>query len=231
MIDCKNKSATIKGLPNYTIIRSQRHTVAIHITPEGKVEVRAPFQVSERLLEKIVVGKAKWITTHLTLWQEQQHTLSLEEGAQLPFLGQWLPIIQGEGPPILTSHGFLLSTHIDTAQKKAEIVFLYRQAAYQYISPLVKDWSLRTNLQYKGLRITSAKTRWGSCSGRNTLSFSWRLMAAPPQAVEYVVIHELVHTRYHNHSHLFWELVAQYCPHWKEQKSQLTKLAEITRLL
>ena len=221
----------MKGLPNYTIIRSQRRTIAIHITLEGKVEIRAPFQVSERFLEQVVVEKAKWITTHLARWQEQRHTLSLEEGSQLPFLGQWLPIIQGEGPPALTSHGFLLAANIEADQRKAEIASLYRQAAYQYIPPLVKDWSLRTNLQYKGIRITSAKTRWGSCSGRNTLSFSWRLMAAPPQAVEYVVLHELAHTHYHDHSRLFWELVAYYCPRWKEQRSQLAKLAGITRLL
>ena len=71
------------------------------------------------------------------------------------------------------------------------------------------------------MRITGAKTRWGSCSGRNTLNFSWRLLAAEEDAVRYVVIHELAHTAEHNHSSRFWALVESACPDWRRQRESL----------
>ena len=67
------------------------------------------------------------------------------------------------------------------------------------------------------LSVRDPKTRWGSCSGRGNLSFSWRLLLAPEQVLEYVVVHELLHLREHNHSKRFWRLVEAAYPGWQEQ--------------
>ena len=66
-----------------------------------------------------------------------------------------------------------------------------------------------------GVKITSARTRFGSCSGKNGLCFSWRLMQYPPEAIDYVVVHELAHIRHHDHSPAFYALVGQYLPDWE----------------
>lgn len=87
----------------------------------------------------------------------------------------------------------------------------------------VAYWSRVMGLSPNGIRITSAKTRFGSCSGKNTLSFSWYLMRYPEEAIDYVVVHELAHIRHHNHSPAFHALVAQYVPDWKERKKLLLK--------
>ena len=71
------------------------------------------------------------------------------------------------------------------------------------------------------IRITSARTRFGSCSGKNSLCFSWRLMEYPEEAVDYVVVHELAHIVHKNHGPDFWALVGQYMPDYKRRRALL----------
>ena len=78
-------------------------------------------------------------------------------------------------------------------------------------------------VQPTGVRITSARTRFGSCSGKDSLCFSWRLMQYPEDAVDYVVVHELAHIVHKNHGPYFWALVGQYMPDYKRRRALLRK--------
>jgi len=80
-----------------------------------------------------------------------------------------------------------------------------------------------TGLRPTAVKITSAKTRFGSCSSRGSICFSWRLMAYPDAAVDYVVLHELCHLRHMNHSREFYQLVERYMPDWKGRRELLKK--------
>ena len=72
-----------------------------------------------------------------------------------------------------------------------------------------------------GIKITSARTRFGSCSAKNSICFSWRLMLYPPEAIDYVIVHELAHIRHHDHSPAFYALIEQYLPDWKARMKLL----------
>ena len=72
-----------------------------------------------------------------------------------------------------------------------------------------------------GIKITSARTRFGSCSSKNSICFSWRLMLYPPEAIDYVIVHELAHIRHHDHSPAFYALIEQYLPDWKARMKLL----------
>lgn len=85
----------------------------------------------------------------------------------------------------------------------------------------VERWSAIMGLTPAGVTITSARTRFGSCSGKNRLSFSWRLMQYPDEAIEYVVVHELAHIRHHDHSPAFYAFVERYLPDWKARMALL----------
>ena len=80
---------------------------------------------------------------------------------------------------------------------------------------------MKIGVNYRALRIRSARTRWGSCSPRGTLSFNWKLVMAPPVVIEYVVVHELCHLKELNHSPSFWKLVETHCPGWRAQRKWL----------
>lgn len=110
------------------------------------------------------------------------------------------------------------------AEKKCEISENeeeLRQAAHEIIPPLVERYSEIMELRPSSVRITSAEKRFGSCSGKNSLCFSWRLMAYPTEAVEYVVVHELAHIKHHNHSSAFYSLIEKYMPDYKERQKLL----------
>ena len=97
----------------------------------------------------------------------------------------------------------------------------YRQAAKRYIYERVEYYIEMTGGHYSSIRIGDQNTRWGRCSSNGTLSFSWRLMLAPPRVLDYVVIHELCHLTYMNHSKDFWKMVSMYDPDYKEHRKWL----------
>ena len=96
-----------------------------------------------------------------------------------------------------------------------------RTAARELISTLAEEHRERIGVEYRRIRIGGQRTLWGSCSPRGTLSFNWRLVLAPLEVVDYVVVHELCHLRVPNHSQPFWALVARHRPHCREQRDWL----------
>lgn len=96
-----------------------------------------------------------------------------------------------------------------------------RRKARQLLPPLVSHWAGVIGVTPASLRITSARTRFGSCSGKNGLCFSLFLLQYPPEAIEYVVVHELCHILHHNHSAAFWACVERYLPDYRARKALL----------
>ena len=93
----------------------------------------------------------------------------------------------------------------------------YIRQARELITPRVQFYAQAIGQKYSQIKITSAKTRWGSCSGRKTLSFSWRLMMTPLEMVDYVVAHEVAHLQELNHSSRFWDKVKLLMPDYKQR--------------
>ena len=93
--------------------------------------------------------------------------------------------------------------------------------AKRIIPEKVEKYSKIMGIIPEHVSINSAKTRFGSCSGKNRLNFSCRLMSYPECAIDYVVVHELAHIKHHNHSKQFWALVEKYMPDYKERKKLL----------
>ncbi len=106
-------------------------------------------------------------------------------------------------------------------EPSAEQAALWRRQAAEQLPPLVCLWAQRMGVQPAGITITAARTRFGSCSGKNRLSFSLYLMAYPPDAIEYVVVHELAHIRHHDHSPAFYREAETYLPDWKRRRDLL----------
>ena len=104
-----------------------------------------------------------------------------------------------------------------TAEEQAQM----RRRAKEVIPPKVAHYAAVMGVEPAGITITGARTRFGSCSAKNTLSFSWRLMAYPEEAVDYVVVHELAHIRHHDHSKAFYDLVASVLPDHKARRALL----------
>ncbi len=167
----------------YKIIRSSRRTVALEITPELEIIVRAPRFMREKEIQKFVDSHQVWLETHL----EKQR------------------LRQQNRPP----------------EPSAAEQAVLRMRAAEVLPQKVAHFAVIMGVKPTGIRITSAKKRFGSCSGKNSLCFSWRLMQYPEDAIDYVVVHELAHIRHHNHSAAFYRFVASVMPDYKRRAALL----------
>ena len=208
------------------IVRSKRKTLALIVKPDGSLIVRAPLRTPEKSIREFIENHTPWIK------KKQAEALSnvpptprqYVPGELFMYLGiaYRLEIVNGQKPALLLEGNFKLA---ESAQNQAALVFerWYRAEARQILADRVKHYACQHNLQYKKMRITSARTRWGSCSPNGSLNFSWRLIMAPIEVVDYVVVHELAHTVFHNHSRRFWNKVEKIMPGYKERRKWLRK--------
>ena len=113
-----------------------------------------------------------------------------------------------------------LSAHPEPSAAQTDA---WRQQAKETLPPLVAHWAQRMGVQPAGITVTAARTRFGSCSGKNRLSFSLYLMAYPEAAIKYVVVHELAHIRHHDHSPAFYREVEAYLPDWRACRALLRR--------
>jgi predicted metal-dependent hydrolase len=208
------------------LIRSKRKTIAIIVQRDGKVIVRAPLNASERQIRQFVELKIGWILEKKAQAQEQplQTARQFTAGERFPYLGQEyaLSVVSGPRAGLRFEGGFSLNQN---SQAEAALLFerWYKAAARKVLTERVRFYAQKFGLKYQTIRISSARTRWGSCSSRGALSFTWRLVMAPLEVVDYVVVHELAHLRVQNHSAAFWAEVAQMMPDFKRQRDWLKK--------
>ncbi len=209
------------------LVRSSRKTIALIIQPDGTLMVRAPLRMSDVRIRAFVEDHAEWVTKTRAKVRSavRAEEKRYAEGELFPFMGQSYPlkIVPRQRPYLKFDYrAFTISK---TALPKAKEVFIkwYENAAA--LNLLFRTSQLATSYHYgfKRIRISSARTRWGSCSTSGTISFTYRLIMAPPEVVDYVIIHELVHTKIHNHSKTFWRRVEQIMPDYKARQSWLKK--------
>ena len=201
-------------------IRAKRRSVSIQVRADGKVIVRAPQRLSEKVIRAFVESKAAWIQEKKAEIAARPPVTAIEfrDGERFLLLGSEIPLKLAPAQRaalMLKDETFILSPK---ALPSAPIVFekWYKSYALTLLTERVKYYAALYGFKPGRLRITSAKTRWGSCSSAGTLSFTWRLVMAPLDVVDYVVIHELVHLRVHNHSKTFWDSVATLMPNYKQ---------------
>lgn len=171
-------------MTEYTLIRSGRKTLALEISRDCKVIVRAPQKMPQKKIDEFVEQYDSWIKKNL----EKQRKRVNEQSSL---------------------------TENDIAELK--------RRAYDYLPERTEYYAKIMGVEYSGVKITSAKTRYGSCSAENSICFSYLLMLKPLRAVDYVVVHELAHTVHHNHSRQFYALIEKYMPDYKERIKELKK--------
>ena len=198
------------------IIRSRRRSVALIVTREAELIVRAPWQVSEGFIERLVFQKRNWVEQKIRETQEHLKKMAPKQfidGEEFFFLGQKYSLkilddareIYLDGANLIFPRGFLTFP-------REHLKAWYRQEALKAIASRVEFFAHRDGFQYKSVRISHAERRWGSCGSRGGLNFSWRLVMLPISVVDYLVIHELHHLRHRNHSRKYWDAVRAAMP-------------------
>jgi predicted metal-dependent hydrolase len=210
------------------IIRSKRKTVAIIVEKDGSLIIRAPLKATRSQIDEIVEVHRAWIEkkqAEAALRKTETQAPRFLKGDQFWFLGSLYPLAISEKtthPLKLQTNRFVLSkAYIDQAPALFEQ--WYKLQAHLCILLRVEKYAQEQQLNFTSIRITSARTRWGSCSSSGGLNFSWRLVMAPLEVIDYVVVHELAHLIIRNHSKAFWAEVARMLPAYNQQRLWLKK--------
>jgi predicted metal-dependent hydrolase len=207
------------------IIRSQRKSFGLEITPDGQLIVRAPKSASDAQIQAVIAQKAAWIAKARARLAAQYPDLTpktFSPSETFWYLGEQYPLrlVDRQRPLLDLDGAFHLARHAHSQAKQVFIAW-YREETRHITQELIADYAKRFNLKVNGVRITSARTRWGSCSGKGNLNFTYRLCMAPLEVIEYVVVHELAHLKVPNHSRAFWAEVANMYPSYQKQRAWL----------
>jgi predicted metal-dependent hydrolase len=207
------------------IIRSNRKSFSLEVKPDGRLIVRAPKSANDSLIQAMVAKKADWIITTQARLAKQFPALApktFTPGEQFWYLGEKYSLqLTNRKRPLLDLDGvFYLSKG---AQNRAKDLFIewYREETRQITADLIEKYKKQYRFNVAQVRITSARTRWGSCSGKNNLNFTYRLSMAPLNVIDYVVVHELAHLKVRNHSKAFWEAVGAIKPDYQKYRKWL----------
>jgi len=207
---------------NYSLKRSRKRkkTISLQIGDNSDITVYAPYFTPVGEISRFVEEKRSWIDRAMrrqALLLSQHQEKAYATGENFYYLGKAYPLetcfepLENAGV-IFWRGRFFLNCPAYRDMKKYYFVSWYKKKAKEHIPIRVEHFSRELNLQPGGIRITSARSRWGSCSEDNSLAFSFRLIMAPPEVIDYVVVHELTHMCQKNHSSKFWRLMIEAMP-------------------
>jgi len=195
----------------------------------GSVIVRTNANTSTNEIRTLISKKSGWIKRHLKTFQEKEARKKLSEGGTVYFLGHSYRVVlvdstaqEKPGVRLTDTRCIITADKNSTEEMLAKSMDLfYKEHAIKAITPLVQQWSQTMRLTPSKIGYRRAKTRWGSCSVQNNLSFNIYLAKLPKAVIEYVVVHELAHIRHKNHSSEFWKTIEKHLPEYKSRRETL----------
>ena len=216
---------------DYQVVRSRkrRKTLLLTIERDGRVVVRVPYHTPEREIEAFFNGKLSWIKKKIG---EKKKNIDGAErpkqfiaGEKFLYLGEHYPLElrePGKGRSHLAlSHGTFFLDSNYTAKARDIFIQWYKERAREIFTERVNFYSKKLDLYPKEIRISSARTRYGSCTADNKVFFSFRLVMAPYSKIDYVIVHELVHIKIKDHSRRFWRYMEEVMPEYRKYRKWL----------
>ncbi|HOM01731.1 MAG TPA: SprT family zinc-dependent metalloprotease [Acetivibrio sp.] len=211
---------------SYTLTRSRRKTVGIRVTENGEVKVSAPLNISDKQLKDIMLKKMSWIVKKQEelkkLYKESCIDKKFVDGDTFLYLGKeyTLKIVKGVLPERVTFEGSHIVVAIDErkiSSNEAECVRSVLKKFYvnkfiEISKERIDFFAPQIGVCPRKVTVRDQKTRWGSCSIKGNISLNWRLIMAPMEVVDYVIVHELCHMKEMNHSKNYWNLVKSIIP-------------------
>ena len=218
----------------YVLRRSRRRSIGLQIDQRG-LRIGAPLRASLSDVETLIRKHGEWVTQKLDEWRSRRRLapLHISDGLQLPLLGQSLEIRLSTGgnrflwqaqeaPPSPFQLTLFLRGGNDAGKLLERAL---REKAAAWFADRLRVFSHRLDLPPPPLALSSARTRWGSCSRATGIRLNWRLIHFPPHIIDYVVAHELAHLKEMNHSPRFWAQVGALYPDYLSARKELNRLA------
>lgn len=207
---------------SYTLKRSgRRRLITLTIDEEG-LRVGAPLAATQHAIEGMLRKHEAWVLRKLAEWQERRAPAPRwATGDTLMLLGAplRLALVPGKDPPLLDATRLVVGESTDDVAQA--VVDWLKHEALACFSARVDHFAPAVGVPVPAVRLTSARTRWGSCHAAGRVLLHWRLVQCPLRLVDYVVVHELAHLREMNHSPRFWRIVEELLPDYAARKREI----------
>ncbi|HXF39387.1 MAG TPA: SprT family zinc-dependent metalloprotease [Blastocatellia bacterium] len=215
----------------YEVVRSNRATADIVIERDGRVLVRAPKSIPDERIEDIVEAKRYWIYKNLAEWRDLNATRVLREyrnGEGFLYLGRSyrLSLVVDQDEPLLLKNGrFCLRRDLvdrgEIAAARRAFRDYYVARGSERIVDRVGYYAPKVGVTVARIDVRDLGNRWASCSPKGNVAFHWKCMMAPQTIVDYIVVHELCHFHYLDHTSAFWNEVDKVIPVYRERREWL----------
>ena len=206
------------------IIRSNRKTLSLSINENSNLVVRAPHRVSDDEIQKFISEKSAWIDNKQRLIKARlEDNLNQFSSAQCLYLGSLYPlkIDNNSIEPISFNGQMFTITNVNREKISLPLKSWYKKRFIEVALPRLSYFSDKHNLKVNKVRVKEQKTLWGSCSSKNNINLNYLLIMAPMKVIDYVIVHELVHTIHKKHSAKFWQKVETIMPNYKDARNWL----------
>lgn len=208
---------------DYVLRRSPRRSFALQVDQRG-VRVAVPWPATQPEIDRFIRSHHDWLEGKLAA-RVPPAAMAVEDGALFPLLGETCRLRLAGGVRSarwrLGADGVEELVVPDGAGARKALVRALRARALPWYGERVAEFCFRLGQAVPPVRLSSARTRWGSCSSRSGIRLHWRLIHLPPALIDYVVAHEVAHLAEMNHSPRFWAVVGALYPDWKAARVRL----------
>jgi predicted metal-dependent hydrolase len=216
---------------SYEIVYTDRKTLNISVERDKSVIVRAPSGLSKERIEEVVQKKKMWILEKINHYQKYPEDIETKEfvsGETMMYLGKNydLKIVKKEIKGVEFDNGFKISEFNRSRAKEIFKKWLMDQGLDR-IKSRTTYYAKNLGVNYKEIKISDMKYRWGSCTVKGNLVFNWRIVKAPITVMDYIIVHELAHLIELNHSPEFWNIVAVQLPEYEKARIWLRNHGEV----
>jgi len=220
----------------HKIIRSKRRSISLSIDKDASLEIRAPLKASLKSIKDFIKENRTWIEKKMSerkIFIKKYSHLALPSkvvgGEKILYEGKVYGMKISDCMEIIISDIIFFPRKFIPLTKQYLTIWL-KHKAFKKISERANHFASIARLQFKSITITSAKGIWGSCNAKGALNVNWRLIMAPPEILDYIIVHELIHLVEKNHSKTYWDKVKNVLPDYKEHEKWLKNNGDILML-
>ena len=187
---------------------------------DGSVSLTLPRRVSQREARAFLAERAEWVRKHVAATPALVH---LAPGGEVPFAGRPHRLVVSGGRATRLGDGVITLPRSAPEKTGPRVAALFKTLARNRLAEASERHAAALGRSFTGLTLRDTRSRWGSCSPEGRLMYSWRLVMAPPEVLDYVAAHEVAHLAEMNHSPAFWAHVAELMPQYAKHRQWLRK--------
>ncbi|MEZ8321605.1 M48 family metallopeptidase [Vibrio splendidus] len=210
----------------FSLKKSDRKTTSIYIERDGSVSVLAPKPFDMERVQATLEKKRSWIYRNLAEWEDLNRTRVHREyvnGESFLYLGRHyrLNLVIEQSEPLQLKHGQFCLRQDSAPEADGHFKTFYKAKLKKRLQSRIQEHAARMGVEVSWVKVIELKNRWGSCTANGGINIHWKCAMLPLSVLDYVVVHELAHVLYPNHTAPFWHTVEKVLPGYEEQKTWL----------